>query len=160
MTSALLCPIGFHTYGLEKLYQNTFHNATTKRKTPPKGDNDGVLDLSIRLIFGSPAGERIISSMGVFGKLLVNYLALKDEASNFNGNSEHRGLASFATANIALVSSTGDSRRYHAMCFKTDVLGGVDVSIMLGTTIRTDPGADREIFQILVLIPTVRAGLG
>jgi hypothetical protein len=72
----------------------------------------------------------------------VNYLALKDEASNFNGNSEHRGLASFATANIALVSSTGDSRRYHAMCFKTDVLGGVDVSIMRRAAFITPPRAD------------------
>lgn len=51
----------------------------------------------------------------------MNYPALKDGASNFNGTSKNRGFSSFALANSASVGSTGDSRRYHALGLKADV---------------------------------------
>ena len=72
----------------------------------------------------------------------MNYLALKDEASNFNGDSEHRGLSSFAPTKIASVSSTGDSRRYHPMGFQSDIFRSIDVSVVRRAAFITPPRAD------------------
>jgi hypothetical protein len=60
----------------------------------------------------------------------VNYPTLKGVASNFNGISRDGGFTASFLANNASVSSTGDSRRYHALCFIANILCRVHVSIV------------------------------
>ena len=69
----------------------------------------------------------------------VNYPQLKLGASNFNGTSKDRGLASLGLTDSASISSSDRTGRYHTLCFIANVDGGIYVSIVPSATFIANP---------------------
>ena len=96
---------------------------------------------------------------------MVNYSALKDGASSFNGNCTNMRIAPLATTDIASTSSSGRSARQYPQPFGADVLSRVDVPVVVRATMNARPRpnierhlvADRTTFgtRLGTRIPTV-----
>ena len=84
----------------------------------------------------------------------------KGGASNLNGRSKDRGPAPFASTYLASVGSTGDSRRYHTLCLKSDILCRIDVPVVPSATMNTQPrpGIETKVFLSSETIRTQLAG--
>jgi len=74
----------------------------------------------------------------------MNYPALKEGASHFNGTRQDRGFTPSYWTDGASMRSTNDSRRYHALGLMADVLGGIDVPIMPGAAPIISPQANLQ----------------